>query len=127
MDKNLIFTATMQKSSNSRVAQVMNSLNLDRAVYFVLRGGTDEQREALQELISAAVVARIPIHHRCHPKWRRQLIVCRTNDCINDVEHIDNYRAVLQHVFGEKCRIAVRVMWRTYGVPELHQEEGGAR
>lgn len=107
------FTATMQKSGNSKVAQVMNLLNLDRAVYFVLRGGTDEQRDELHELIRHAVVTRLPLHNDRHPRWRRQMIVCRCVNNINDLEHIETYRAVLQQVFGDKCRIAVRVVWRT--------------
>lgn len=101
------FSATMQKSPLSVPARIMEELNLDRVVYFVLRGGTDEQREALQDLIGNAVIARIALS-----RARRQMIICRTSDDINDAVTIDSYRAALEHVFGEHCRITVRILWR---------------
>ena len=105
--KQIYFSATMQKSPLSVPARVMEELNLDRVVYFVLRGGTDEQREALQDLIGNAVIARIALS-----RARRQMIICRTSDDINDAVTIDSYRAALEHVFGEHCRITVRILWR---------------
>ena len=105
--KQFYFSATMQKSPLSVPARIMEELNLDRVVYFVLRGGTDEQREALQALIGNAVIARIALS-----RARRQMIICRTSDDINDAVTIDSYRAALEHVFGEHCRITVRILWR---------------
>ena len=118
----------MQKSSDSRVAHLMNLLSLDRVVYFTLRGGTAAQREELGELINANVVARLPIQSRRHPHWRRQIIVCRTRDGVSDIRHISDYRAVLQHVFGPKCRVAPRVVERAMAHPDLRDsgdEKGG--
>lgn len=97
----------MQKSPLSVPARIMEELNLDRVVYFVLRGGTDEQREALQDLIGNAVITRIALS-----RARRQMIICRTSDDINDAVTIDSYRAALEHVFGEHYRITVRILWR---------------
>lgn len=105
--KQVYFSATMQKSPLSVPARIMEELNLDRVVYFVLRGGTDEQREALQDLIGNTVIARIALS-----RARRQMIICRTSDDINDAVTIDSYRAALEHVFGEHCRITVRILWR---------------
>ena len=104
---NFYFSATMQKSPFSVPARVMEELNLDRIVYFVLRGGTDAQREYLHELLGDALVGRVPLS-----RARRQMIICRTHDGQNDAEHIESYNALLRHVFGDKCRITVRIMWK---------------
>ena len=99
------FVSVTEKSPLSVPARVMTELGLQRVVWFVLRGGTDEQREYLHTLIGRSVICRVPL-----ARARRQMIICRAIDGCSDHEHIRSYRAVLEHVFGEKCRISVRVM-----------------
>ena len=112
MKTNFVFTTTSQKSSNSHVAQVMNDHELDRAVYFILRGGSDAQREELRELISSALIDWYPILNRRHPRRLRDIIICRAHDNVDDLQHIETYRSVLEYVLGKNCRITVRVVWR---------------
>lgn len=107
MAQTVFFSASMQKSPMSIPARVMTEHGLDRVVYFVLRGGTDEQRSALADLLSIALLSRVPLK-----RARREMWVCRTYDCCNDAEHFDSYDSILCHVFGEKCRVRVRIMWK---------------
>ena len=99
------YLSIAEKSPLSKPAQIMAELGLRRVVWFVLRGGTDEQREYLHSLIGHAVICRLPLS-RAH----RQMIICRTYEAYTDTALIRFYRAVLRQVFGEKCRISVRVM-----------------
>lgn len=108
-EKQIFFSATVQKSPASLPAKIMTEHSLDRVVYFVLRGGTDEQRSALAELLSIALLSRVPLK-----RARREMWVCRTHDCCNDMQHIESYNEVLCHVFGKNCRIVVRVCWRAF-------------
>lgn len=107
MQNNIFFSATMQKSPASLPAQIMTEHSLDRVVYFVLRGGTDEQREALANMLRMTLITRIPLR-----KARREMWICRCQEGITTMSHLDNYQAVLQHVFGDSCRIRVRVLWK---------------
>lgn len=99
------FLSTIEKSPLSKPAQVMSELGLTRVVYFVLRGGTEDQREKLHQLIYGNLVCRIPLR-----RAGRQMIICRTSDIFTDQAYLLFYRKTLQSVFGEKCRITVRVM-----------------
>ncbi|MCI5680652.1 MAG: hypothetical protein MR293_01575, partial [Bacteroidales bacterium] len=45
------YLSIAEKSPLSKPAQIMAELGLRRVVWFVLRGGTDEQREYLHSLI----------------------------------------------------------------------------
>lgn len=107
MTNNVFFSATVQKSPMSIPAKIMTEQGLDRVVYFVLRGGSDEQREALADMLCMTLIQRVPLR-----KARREMWICRCQEGIATMPHLENYRAVLQHVFGEKCRIRVRVMWK---------------
>lgn len=71
---NVFFSATMQKSPASLPAQIMTEHSLDRVVYFVLRGGSDEQRSALADLLSVALLSRVPLKRAA----RREMWICRT-------------------------------------------------
>ena len=104
-DRGGCYLSVAEKSPLSKPAQIMAELGLRRVVWFVLRGGTDEQREYLHSLIGHTVVCRLPLS-RAH----RQMIICRTADDFTNQAYIRFYRAVLRQVFGEKCRISVRVM-----------------
>ena len=99
------YLSIAEKSPLSKPAQIMAELGLRRVVWFVLRGGTDEQREYLHSLIGHTVICRLPLS-RAH----RQMIICRTADDFTNQAYIRFYRAVLRQVFGEQCRISVRVM-----------------
>ena len=98
----------MQKSALSKPAQVMTELNLDRVVYLVLRGGSDEQRAYLNELLSEVLIARLPLRRGRN----RQMLICRAELHLNDALVLHSSQAVLTHVFGEGCRIVPRIMWR---------------
>ena len=106
-EKQIFFSATVQKSPASLPAQIMTEHSLDRVVYFVLRGGTDEQRDALEDLLSRALLERIPLK-----RARREMWVCRTVDGANDAAHLQDYDTILRYVFGSNCRVRVRIMWR---------------
>lgn len=108
MEKTVFFSATVQKSPVSIPARVMVEQSLNRVVYFVLRGGSDEQRLYLSDLLAKALIARVP-----HKRGRhREMWICRPLDSYNDAEHFASYDAILQHVFGDKCRVRVRMMWK---------------
>lgn len=107
MAQPLFFSATVQKSPASLPAQIMTEQQLDRVVYFVLRGGTDEQRSALADLLSFALISRVPLK-----RARREMWICRTRDNQNDAQHFQDYNAILCHVFGPNCRVRVRIMWK---------------
>lgn len=97
----------MQKSPASLPAQIMTEQGLDRVVYFVLRGGTDEQRANLSEMLSRVLIERVPLR-----RARREMWLCYYKSGCSEVEHYDNYDALLKHVFGPTCRIRVRIMWK---------------
>lgn len=107
MATNLFFSATMQKSPASLPAKIMTEHRLDRVVYFVLRGGSDKQRNQLADLLSAALLSRVPLK-----RARREMWICRAHDCCNDMQHFDSYSELLRYVFGPKCRVRVRIMWK---------------
>lgn len=106
MENQIFFSATMQKSPLSIPARVMVELGLDRVVYFVLRGGTDDQRERLNAMLGASLIARVPLR-----RARRQMLICRAYD-VGDNVHLYFYESLLQRVFGDKCRIRVRICWK---------------
>lgn len=107
MENSVFFSATVQKSPASLPAQIMTEHSLDRVVYFVLRGGSDEQRSALADLLSVALLSRVPLK-----RARREMWICRAERECNDAEHFASYETILQHVFGPTCRTRVRIMWR---------------
>lgn len=85
----------------------MTEHSLDRVVYFVLRGGTDEQRLYLHDVLRDALITRVPLR-----RARREMWLCRYKSGCTEAEHFDNYDALLRHIFGDKCRIRVRLAWR---------------
>ena len=107
MAQPIFFSATMQKSPASLPAQIMTEHGLDRVVYFVLRSGSNEQRDALEDLLSRALLERIPLK-----RARREMWVCRTDNGANDAAHLQDYDTILRYVFGSNCRVRVRIIWR---------------
>lgn len=120
MANTYLFSATMAKSGDSRVAQVMNLLDVDQVVCFTIRGGSDQMRAHLHNLVGSGVLACLPIRSARHPQWRRQLWILQVTPGHSDYESIAAYRAILRFVFGDHCRIAVRVIHRTL-------QKGGAQ
>lgn len=118
MAQTVFFSATVQKSPMSIPARVMTEHSLDRVVYFVLRGGTDEQRSALAEFLAQSLLTRVPLKRARN----REMWICRTHDGCNDAEHFDSYDSILRHVFGEKCRVRVRILW---GYPSATRQSCG--
>ncbi len=89
-------------------AQIMTEHNLDRVVYFVLRSGSNKQRDAMEDLLSRALLERIPLK-----RARREMWVCHTTgNGANDAAHLQDYDTILRYVFGSNCRVRVRIMWR---------------
>jgi len=121
--KNSFFTATTCKSQLSKVARVMNELNLDRVVYFVVRGGSERQRMQLSINLSQMIICQLPLiskgalrkknaaPHRTRDSVRRMLI-CQAFADTSDFNLIRVYRTYLEEVFGDKCRLSVRVVRR---------------
>ena len=101
------FLATMPKSELSKAAQVMNDLNLDDLVYFVVRRATDDQWEDLYDILQPTLVTRIPLS-----KGKRQMVFCHPMHKNNDLLEFEDYRFVLKTVLGNRCRIPVRVCHR---------------
>lgn len=110
--KNSVFFSASQKSGNSRVVRLMNDLNVNRVAYFFLRGGTSEQRAYLQSLLGDNVIACLSLRSLRHPRQRRQLWILEAQPSFSLQATVESYRAVLQHIFGEKCRIVVRICWK---------------
>ena len=106
-EKQIFFSATVQKSPASLPAQIMTEHNLDRVVYFVLRSGSNEQRDALEDLLSRALLSRVPLK-----RARREMWICRAERECNDAAHLQDYDTILRYVFGSNCRVRVRIMWR---------------
>lgn len=115
MKTNYFFTALMLRSEQSVVAKLMMALDLNRVVYFVLRGGNADQRANLGELLDETAVACLPLRSKSHPKTNRQMWILEPLHSVSDFDAIASYRAVLEHVFGPKTRIAVRIMKRCNG------------
>ena len=101
------FAAMVLKSEQSMPARVMVNQELQSCVFFVLRGGTDEQREQLQAQIEKAVICRKNLS-----RGRRQMIICRANDALTDAANIEQYQRILANVFGVNTRTCVRFMRR---------------
>ena len=101
------FAAMVLKSEQSMPARVMVNQELQSCVFFVLRGGTDEQREQLQAQIEKAVICKQNLSH-----GRRQMIICRANDALTDAANIEQYQRILAIVLGVNNRTCVRFMRR---------------
>ena len=107
-----VFIASTLKSEQSKVARVMEHLNLDRVVYFVVRDPSTHKRSTLYYDIRPNLIARLPVDVKRHPKAHRMLVVCNTSSQFSDAQYIEEYRYLLRHIFGPKCRYAVRVCHR---------------
>lgn len=104
----VFFSATVQKSPMSIPARVMTEHSLDRVVYFVLRGGSDEQRAALAELLAQSLLTRVPLKRGRN----REMWICRTRNSESHAQHFEDYDTILQHIFGPTCRIRVHILLR---------------
>lgn len=97
----------MPKSELSKAAQVMNDLNLNDLVFFVVRRATDEQWEDLYDLLGPLVETRVPLQ-----KGQRQMMFCHPRSEADDYTQIDDIRFLVKTAFGPNCRISVRMCKR---------------
>ena len=97
----------MRKSALSLPSQVMEELDLDRVVFFVVKSATEAQREQLCHHLGAFLIKRIPLK-----KAKREMFICRTADDLNDAALFDFYETIMQQIFGTKARIRVRILRR---------------
>ena len=101
------FAAMVLKSEQSMPARVMVNQELQSCVFFVLRGGTDEQREQLCRGIKGDLLKRIPLK-----KAKREMVICRTADNVNDAKILDSYETIIKQIFGPNTRIRARIIRR---------------
>ena len=101
------FTAVVLKSEHSMPARVMEELDLDRVVFFVVKSATEAQREQLCHALNAFLIRRIPLK-----KAKREMVICRTSDNVNDAQVLDFYETIMQQIFGPQTRIRAKIVWR---------------
>ena len=97
----------MRKSALSLPSQVMEELDLNRVVFFVVKSATEAQREQLCHHLGAFLIKRIPLK-----KAKREMFICRTADDLNDAALFDFYETIMQQIFGTKTRIRARIIRR---------------
>ena len=107
MATNHLFIASMRKSALSLPSQVMEELDLNRVVFFVVKSATNAQSEQLCRGIKGDLLKRIPLK-----KAKREMFICRTADDLNDAALFDFYETIMQQIFGTKARIRVRILRR---------------
>ena len=101
------FTAVVLKSEQAMPASVMEELDLDRVVFFVVKSATEAQREQLCHALNAFLIRRIPLK-----KAKREMVICRTLDNVNDAQVLDFYETIMQQIFGPQTRIRAKIVWR---------------
>ncbi len=87
-------------------------MNLDRAVYFEIKNPSTQKRDALWACMKEQDYARILKNIEQHPKARRMLVIIKAKEQISDLQYIEDYRSLLKHIYGPKCRYVVRVCHR---------------
>ena len=97
----------MRKSALSLPSQVMEELDLNRVVFFVVKSATDAQSEQLCRDIKGNLLKRIPLK-----KAKREMFICRTADNVNDAKILDYYETIIKQIFGPKTRIRARIIRR---------------
>ena len=97
----------MRKSALSLPSQVMEELDLNRVVFFVVKSATNAQSKQLCRSIKGNLLKRIPLK-----KAKREMFICRTADDFNDAALFDFYETIMQQIFGPKTRIRVRILRR---------------
>ena len=101
------FAAMVLKSEQSMPARAMEELDLDRVVFFVVKSATEAQREQLCHHLGAFLIKRIPLK-----KAKREMVICRTADNVNDAKILDYYETIIKQIFGPKTRIRARIIRR---------------
>ena len=101
------FAAMVLKSEQSMPARAMEELDLDRVVFFVVKSATEAQREQLCHHLGAFLIKRIPLK-----KAKREMVICRTADNVNDAKILDSYETIIKQIFGPKTRIRARIIRR---------------
>lgn len=101
---NTISTFTGLVHPKSTVIKVMENLSINACVQLYIPGGTDEQREQLNDYLHGQILCRIPLRI-----GRRQFIYCRLDPEFSDVCVLNSYTDVLQTVFGTNTRAHARI------------------
>ena len=109
-----VVIASSLKSNDAKVAKVMNYLNCDKTIAFVVRDPSTKRRSTLyHELINEdRLSVRLPVGVKRYPKAHRMLVICRYDNTTSVYRNIRFYREKLQRIFGPKCRYAVRAYER---------------
>ena len=88
-------------------ARVMVNQELQSCVFFVVKSATEAQREQLCHHLGAFLIKRIPLK-----KAKREMVICRTADNVNDAKILDSYETIIKQIFGPKTRIRARIIRR---------------
>lgn len=109
-----VVIASSLKSNDAKVARVMNHLDMNKAISFVLRDPSTKRRSTLYYELKNEdrLVAKLPVGVHQHPKAHRMLIICSYDTTQPLYANIRFYREKLQRIFGPKCRYAVRAYER---------------
>ena len=89
--------AMVLKSEQSMPARAMEKLDLDRVVFFVVKSATEAQREQLCHHLGAFLIKRIPLK-----KAKREMVICRTADNVNDAKILTTTRQSLSKASDPK-------------------------
>ena len=111
---NSVVIASSLKSNDAKVARVMNHLDMDKAISFVLRDPSTKRRSTLYYELKNEdrLEAKLPVGVYQHPKAHRMMIICNYDVSQPLYANIRFYREKLQRIFGPKCRYAVRAYER---------------
>ena len=101
------FAAMVLKSEQSMPARAMEELDLNRVVFFVVKSATEAQREQLCHHLGAFLIKRIPLK-----KAKREMVICRTADNVNDAKILAAYETILKPIFGPKPLMRARIIRR---------------
>ena len=109
-----VVIASSLKSNDAKVARVMNYLNLNKAIGFVLRDPSTHRRSTLYHELNeeGRQVGKLPVGVRRHPKAHRIMVICSYDGSQPIYQNIRFFREKLQRIFGPKCRYCVRAYER---------------
>ena len=113
-NQNSVVIASSLKSNDAKVARVMNHLDCDKTIAFVVRDPSTKRRSTLYYELKNEdrLVAKLPVGVKRYPKAHRMLIICSYDTTQPLYANIRFYREKLQRIFGPKCRYAVRAYER---------------
>lgn len=109
-----VVIASSLKSNDAKVARVMNHLDYDKTIAFVVRDPSTKRRSTLYHELQTEdrLVKKLRVGVKRYPKAHRMLVICRYDASQPLYANIRFYREKLQRIFGHKCRYAVRAYER---------------